>query len=541
MEANHTEICGSLTEQDKIDAEVADYAGSITALESLVTDITNSLECMKNLGRKSNLGEDLVVKLILKKMDQENRKEFKRSLPDTEVPSLDTLVKFINKVVADHGTEIEFDMRATSQTPPAPFIPSHKSPKTEIKFSSAPQTSKRASRCSFCSEEHKNFQCKRLIEKPAPERLDYVKEHKVCTNCLSPGHSTKECISKATCKKCSKTHHTLLHKDVQKPTDKNVNALTASASNNTHTILATAVVQLSNKYSQPWDCRALIDSGSTHTFITSSLVNTLGLKRQELSQPMEVKGLSDVEMLTVTHQVELEIATAYSLDTLIRTSALIVRKTSGVHPRTSINPMPWTHLQSLTLADPLFYKSRKVDIVFGADVYPRIIRGAIIRGNEDEPMAQESAFGWIVLGPTVAPASNVSTCYNNSCPLDTSLGRFWEIEECPTTGRIFTKEEEECEEKFQATTSRNSDGSFQVELPFKSNMKPLGNSKRMALRRFYNLETKFEKNTTLRAQYTEQIHALLQDGHMHIVPKEEIIIPDYSSYYLPHHALIVRQ
>ncbi|CAG7720691.1 unnamed protein product [Allacma fusca] len=298
------------------------------------------------------------------------------------------------------------------------------------------------------------------------------------------------------------------------------------------------MVQVTNKYNQPWDCRALIDSGSTHTYITSSLVTTLGLKRLELSSPMNVKGLSDTDVANISHTVELEITTTYSPDTIIRATALIVKKASGVHPRMPINPTGWTHLQQLNLADPAFPKSRGVDILFGADIYPRLIRGTIIRGNDNQPIAQESVFGWTVLGPTITTSGNVSVCYNSICPLDSTLRKFWEIEDCPSQSRTYTKEEEDCEEHFRATTTRSSDGVFEVALPFRPNRMPLGNSKSMALRRFYNLETKLSKNATLKQQYFEQIHSLLQDGHLRIVPKDEINVPDDSSYYLPHHAVI---
>ncbi|CAG7786750.1 unnamed protein product, partial [Allacma fusca] len=289
---------------------------------------------MKNLGRKSNLGEDLIVKVILRKMDTETRREFKKSLPDTNVPSLDTLIKFVNKVVADHATEVEIEPTATA-----------------------------------------------------------------------PGAK------------------------VPKQGERNPQTLTASSNSDLHTILATAMVQVTNKYNQPWDCRALIDSGSTHTYITSALVTTLGLKRLELNSPMNVKGLSDTDVANISHTVELEITTTYSPDTVIRATALIVKKASGVHPRMPINPKGWTHLQQLNLADPAFHKSRSVDILFGADIYPRLIHGTIIRGNDNQPIAQESVFGWTVLGPTITTPGNVSVCYNSICPLDSTLRKFWEIED----------------------------------------------------------------------------------------------------------------
>ena len=70
-------------------------------------------------------------------------------------------------------------------------------------------------------------------------------------------------------------------------------------------------------------------------------------------------------------------------------------------------------------------------------------------------------------------------------PEDT-LKKFWEIEELPQ-GRLFTKEEQACEEHLQRTTIRNHDGQFVVKLTFKENATPLGDSFQQAKRRFYTL------------------------------------------------------
>ena len=43
-------------------------------------------------------------------------------------------------------------------------------------------------------------------------RYSHVRSLNLCFNCLGSGHRTKECRSNSRCKKCSKSHHTTLHK-----------------------------------------------------------------------------------------------------------------------------------------------------------------------------------------------------------------------------------------------------------------------------------------------------------------------------------------
>ena len=47
------------------------------------------------------------------------------------------------------------------------------------------------------------------------QRHSHVKENQLCYNCLSRGHKTKDCKSSHRCHKCSKHHHTSLHRDTQ--------------------------------------------------------------------------------------------------------------------------------------------------------------------------------------------------------------------------------------------------------------------------------------------------------------------------------------
>ena len=41
----------------------------------------------------------------------------------------------------------------------------------------------------------------------------YVRNNNLCSNCISAGHRSKGCRSTVRCHKCSKLHHTSLHKD----------------------------------------------------------------------------------------------------------------------------------------------------------------------------------------------------------------------------------------------------------------------------------------------------------------------------------------
>jgi hypothetical protein len=59
---------------------------------------------------------------------------------------------------------------------------------------------------------------------------------------------------------------------------------------------------------------------------------------------------------------------------------------------------------------------------------------------------------------------------------------------------MLSSEEIHCENHFKANTGRDLDGRFIIKLPIKNEKLDIGESKNLALKRFYNTERKFAKN-----------------------------------------------
>ena len=58
----------------------------------------------------------------------------------------------------------------------------------------------------------------------------------------------------------------------------------------------------------------------------------------------------------------------------------------------------YPHLKNLLLADTSKDKNKKINILIGADYYCGFIYGNVIWGKQNEPIASESVFGWILTG-----------------------------------------------------------------------------------------------------------------------------------------------
>nr|XP_034195046.1 uncharacterized protein LOC117611218 [Osmia lignaria] len=201
-----------------------------------------------------------------------------------------------------------------------------------------------------------------------------------------------------------------------------------------------------------------------------------------------------------------------------------------------------SHLEKLNLADPQFVKSRPVDIILGADAYGQVIKPNIIRNASTPLIAQLSIFGWLVIGPLegiqiIRRTSHQATVNNTDRQLSELLSRFWTQEEPPQdTAPLLTPEEQECEDHFKTTHSRDSAGRYIVRLPLKLHPRALGNSYQTAHNCLQRTLRRLSKDAQYKQLYTKFMLEYEQLGHMVRLNNDSIISP--FQYILPYHGVL---
>lgn len=95
--------------------------------------------------------------------------------------------------------------------------------------------------------------------------------------------------------------------------------------------------------------------------------------------------------------------------------------------------------------------------------------------------------------------------------------------------------EQECENLFKATHSRDETGRYEVQLPFKQPVRLLGDSYYKALRLIKKLCQQFQSNHNYARCYTEFIEEYERLQHMQMVANDKI--PPPHVYYLSHHGV----
>ncbi|XP_044014010.1 uncharacterized protein LOC122856403 [Aphidius gifuensis] len=320
---------------------------------------------------------------------------------------------------------------------------------------------------------------------------------------------------------------------------------------------------------QRYPVRLLIDTGLELSFVTDSLVHNLQLSRTRLS--IEIYGIGGKNASKTRGKVSVKLESKYrKISVTIDTH--ILTKITTLIPAVDIRAdlQDWPHINKLKLADPQFLKSQSIDIIIGADYYGSIIKPNIIKHSDTEPVAQLSVFGWLILGPISIQKddyldhcsesiifeqergsyhtqvtqncqrmtqSHLSGSIISNQNLDNLLTRFWEQEEIQAVKlNSYTQEEQDCEQHFKNTHSRDETGRYIVRLPVNKSSTVLGSSYLPAHKCLQRIIKRLEKDTTYKELYLNFMEEYEELGHMRRVPDK--INNTRAHYYLPHHGVL---
>ncbi|XP_076297796.1 uncharacterized protein LOC143217409 [Lasioglossum baleicum] len=536
-------------------------------LKRLRDGATETVETLLSLGRPASSVDDFLVHLTIQRCDPVTRRDWELSLgKSTELLNWPQLDDFL--VSRIQGLE-----RAEPKGTPPPDepAPSRTVARGDKKTSSNPRKvnvhtashSKTSSRpgCSFCQAAHFVAACDKFRSRSVDDRCNFVSEKQLCYNCLGP-HRLAECQSKKSCFICRGRHHTLIHRD--QPSQQSIAAPKSSthppnerssrevASHATKTdvaqsrsiLLATARLILSSDNNRSASVRALIDPCSEASFITECLAQRLRLPRQSVSVP--VSGVGAALCHTARSATHATISPRFESGRSWRIKALILPRLTNYLPPPQRIKSSLTFTEGIRLADPNHDSLDSIEMILGADVFPRIIEEGLRKSPDEDTLTQATGLGWILTGSALSSPSTFqsSTAVSSlQCLVDGDLSplleRFWTQEEATVqTDRPLTNEEAECENHFASTQKRTSEGKYVLKLPFKSNLSLLGNSEPAARSMLKRMEKSFADQPQLREKYVQFMDEYAATGHMREVSVEDDppsrALP---TFYLPHHGV----
>lgn len=541
---------------------------SAAGLRNLLDSTVKNIRVLAQLGEPTSHWDTIIVHIVLSRVDSTTRREWESQTDITYPVKFETLSKFLQnrcKMLESVESHCQQQLSSTNQQSTRSTKPSSSKSFTaaasintncsEFQTQESSFFTKSPQSCKICKESHFTQNCETLLKMTVEDGIVEVKKRNLCLNCLRYGHFIIDCKS-SKCRKCNRTHNTILHMEKQDTTfesspqeDTSENALKppetisnlcAHTVNTTQVFLATAIIKVQDKFGGYYTCRALLDTASQSNFISEQLCQILQLERVENQMPVY---LLEGNTTKVSHRVNTTIKSrlcefAANMDFSILTHV------TGNLPCIQVNTDDWNIPKNIKLADPNFNIPNKIDMLIGAKLFFKIFSVGEIEISPSLPTLKKTVFGWI-LGGEASQQSDVSlstvenkvyTCHVYSSPnLNDQIAKFWTIEEC-TTRQHMTKEEIECEQVFKENTHRDTSGRFTVKLPIKENLQSLGDSREIALKRFCLLENKFKRQPILHQHYTQFIEEYKRLNHMKLA--KDNLDGEHQSYFIPHHAVL---
>jgi hypothetical protein len=381
--------------------------GDALSLRRLINNVSSNTNALQALSLNVTVQDLMVDYLILASLDDQSQRDWELATAScADIPTSADLIAFL-----ETGCQALELIQSNQLVRALPALPRSSQPADRKVSKHTYSNVATQLQCSLCNESHSLFKCDKFLRMQPRQRLSHVKQLNLCFNCLQIYSKNHQC-SRQLCRQCNKRHHTLLHIDKQSQTrDKGSttnNSLVAETRSSTneelntycslkgqaknHVLLATAIVEVQNKFGQYIPCRALLDSASQSHFITERCVQRLRLTKTQTHAA--IHGISNVN--TATH---------HSLAIHLRSRLLVWHTTlncailpniTGVAPSAKLDISSWKLPKDIKLADEQFYKPGGIALIIDADIFYEILRAGQRTRQGNFPVLQGTTHGWTI-------------------------------------------------------------------------------------------------------------------------------------------------
>lgn len=291
--------------------------------------------------------------------------------------------------------------------------------------------------CVYCEQEHHSTACTVVTDVAA--RKEALRRSGRCYVCLRKRHISRDCRSSGNCNKCRGRHHVTIcprtntRSDASPPTASPgpTQGGTGGASGSTQgltntlyvdaqtpVLLQTArlrIYNLDDATSPPTSIviRAILDSGSQRTYVTSRIKEILHLIPKQM-ESLRIKTFgSSEERDTLCEAVDLALITK-DRETLKLTALVVPFICDPVNSQSINHSLEcYDHLVGLELADSAdIDDSLEVDMLIGSDLYWSLVTGRVQWGRSG-PTAIQTKVGWVLSGPADLATRDIGQCHNH--------------------------------------------------------------------------------------------------------------------------------
>ena len=262
---------------DKILAWHAIESNDVAALDEFAIYVRGCLNALKNVPQGMSEVDPKVIRQMLGRLPRELTEKWRINVYDIEEqdgrkPDFEDFVCFIEKIARI----------ASNPWYGRHLFPEVRTEKARTKVKTMAGSSAALSHCIYCKNPHEVSECQELRSLSEEARKSYVLKMGLCFGCLEHGHMAKSCNQRRQCTLCKGRHPTALHRA---PSFTGANSTSANHISNDQgpvyggklNVLPVLVLFEGRTIRT----NAFLDSGSTHSFCCSSLLQKLNYHPQE--------------------------------------------------------------------------------------------------------------------------------------------------------------------------------------------------------------------------------------------------------------------
>ena len=353
-------------------------------------------------------------------------------------------------------------------------------------------------KCVVCHQQHRLFRCESFKAMHPNARLEVVKRNKLCYLCFYP-HMVKDCKMKFRCtvSGCGRRHSKFIHTDEVSPrvvpapatsVSSDPIAPTAPASIGNANVSGMSVympivpVKVNNNAKTVY---ALLDSGSTNTFVTSSLSSELGLQESVTSYNIStIQATSTISKMVSFHLRSIDGDNAIGLSNVLVTPHIPAQR-----PGNLVDVMSYPHLSGLPLDCG---RVDRVDIIIGCDNAHLLTPYEVRRepSGKNEPYATRSYFGWALCGP-VPGTGNQAFSHFVQGSLEQQIENLWQVELGDSGEHAMSPLDQKVVDLWERETILEGNH-YTIPIPWKQGRPCLPNNQCVTRHRLHSLQKRLE-------------------------------------------------
>ncbi|UYV84483.1 hypothetical protein LAZ67_X002352 [Cordylochernes scorpioides] len=415
-------------------------------------------------------------------------------------------------------------------------------------------------KCIFCDNGHPSQDCRKGMKMGMDQKNEKIKSYKRCFKCLLPGHRSRQCKRKVRCDFCKRDGHYAIMcrgvhhaeteiKSPQRPQNSTptpgssdvatVNEMSNCVSNKA--CLETLLVKVWGPKGSKV-VRAVIDSGSSQSYILEHIVKDLGV-------PITGEEKLDHEIFggiryTDRHRIYCLTLSSIENDRCISCPASATNQIARCIRKPTFDSWARELASKKIQLSAFKAESDVVELLLGADSNPKIATANMIRFSDDL-IARETLLDWVVQGKTEGkfPDKNPNQVHNSMLisslmTQEIKVSDLWSLENIGVMddGQAESKKETDqaIMDKFRTETKRLESGRYEVHLPWIEPAQKLKENKSHAEKRLRKMTEDLKKRGFYQ-HYNKIFEEWEKNG---IIERLQSDQDDTLEYFLPHRAVV---